>query len=229
MQGALVVDRIVRAGVLLSLVAAAACDGDGLTDTERAFLLPARVGSAGAGIRYLIRTEPGAASVIPEIEKRLTANNAGRVFVERGRVREKRSNVAILADAKDADMAFGIGAPGQSPEAHTGEVRFRTLEEYREQIRQNTRQGLVDIMLMSASTNYQLALAMQSRYDEATLVDEEAGEAKALNNAGYAAMLKKEYNEAEKLFLKAIEVNPSFYRPAYENLQVLYHLRDGNS
>ena len=59
----------------------------------------------------------------------------------------------IIADAKDADMAFGIGAPGQSPEAHAGEVRFRTLREYREQIRQITRQGLVDIMLMSASTN----------------------------------------------------------------------------
>ncbi len=55
-------------------------------------------------------------------------------------------------------MAFGIGAPGQSPEAHSGEVRFRTLEEYREQIRANTRQGLVDIMLMSASTNYKLTL-----------------------------------------------------------------------
>ena len=42
----------------------------------------------------------------------------------------------ILADAKDADMAFGIGAPGQSPEAHAGEVRLRTLAEYREQIRE---------------------------------------------------------------------------------------------
>ncbi|MCI0493001.1 MAG: hypothetical protein L0Z07_08705 [Planctomycetes bacterium] len=62
----------------------------------------------------------------------------------------------ILADAKDADMAFGVGAPGQSPEMHAGEVRFRTLAEYREQIRQITRQGLVDIMLMSASSNYQL-------------------------------------------------------------------------
>lgn len=59
----------------------------------------------------------------------------------------------ILADAKDADMAFGIGAPGQSPERHDGEVRFRTLAEYREQIRQIVRSGLVDIMLMSASTN----------------------------------------------------------------------------
>jgi hypothetical protein len=59
----------------------------------------------------------------------------------------------ILADAKDADMAFGIGAPGLSPESHAGELRFRTLAEYREQIRQVVDQGLVDIMLMSASTN----------------------------------------------------------------------------
>jgi hypothetical protein len=59
----------------------------------------------------------------------------------------------ILADAKDADMAFGIGAPGRSPEAHAGEVRFRTLADYRDQIRQIIDQGLVDIMLMSASTN----------------------------------------------------------------------------
>jgi hypothetical protein len=59
----------------------------------------------------------------------------------------------ILADAKDADMAFGIGAPGKSPEMHAGEGRLRTLAEYREQIRQVVRQGAVDIVLMSASTS----------------------------------------------------------------------------
>ena len=62
----------------------------------------------------------------------------------------------ILADAKDADMALGLGAPGQSPELHAGEVRFKTLEEYREQMRLITRQALVDIMLMSVSSNYAL-------------------------------------------------------------------------
>ncbi len=64
----------------------------------------------------------------------------------------------ILADAKDADMAFGIGAPGRSPEMHAGEVRMRTLAEYRENIRQITQQGLVDIMLMSASTSAALTI-----------------------------------------------------------------------
>jgi hypothetical protein len=67
----------------------------------------------------------------------------------------------IIADAKDADMALGIGAPGQSPEMHSGEVRFRTLEEYRQQMRLITRSGLVDIMLMSASSNYALTFQEQ--------------------------------------------------------------------
>ena len=64
----------------------------------------------------------------------------------------------IIADAKDADMAFGIGAPGLSPERHDAEVRQRTLAEYREQIRQVIRQSVVDIVLMSASTSDQLTL-----------------------------------------------------------------------
>src|SRR5438067_3027480 len=59
----------------------------------------------------------------------------------------------ILADAKDADMALGLGATGRSPEAHAGEARYRSLQEYREQIGQIVAQGLVDIMLMSAHTN----------------------------------------------------------------------------
>jgi hypothetical protein len=59
----------------------------------------------------------------------------------------------IIADAKDADMAFGIAAPGKSPEHYAQEGKFRSLPEFRECIRQVVRQGLVDIMLMSAHTN----------------------------------------------------------------------------
>jgi len=59
----------------------------------------------------------------------------------------------MLADAKDADMAYGISAPGKSPEHYAREGKFRTLAEYREQIRQVIQQNKVDIVLMSASTN----------------------------------------------------------------------------
>ncbi len=64
----------------------------------------------------------------------------------------------IIADAKDADMAYGLSAPGRSPESHAGEARFRTLDEFRQQIREIVAQGLVDIMLTSASTNEVLTI-----------------------------------------------------------------------
>lgn len=57
----------------------------------------------------------------------------------------------IIADAKDADMAFGIGTVGKRADGS-----FKTIPDYHEQIRQIVRQGKVDIMLMSASTNDQL-------------------------------------------------------------------------
>ncbi len=59
----------------------------------------------------------------------------------------------ILADAKDADMAYGLAAPGRSPEHHAHEARFRSLSEYRQLMREVVAQGLVDIMLMSASSS----------------------------------------------------------------------------
>jgi hypothetical protein len=64
----------------------------------------------------------------------------------------------ILADAKDADMALAIGAPGKSPEAHSGELQYRSLAEFRAIIEQIVEQGLIDIMLMSASTSEVLTL-----------------------------------------------------------------------
>src|SRR3712207_712728 len=60
----------------------------------------------------------------------------------------------ILADAKDADMAAGLAAPGK--DAVTG--KLRSLAEYRDQMREVTKQGLVDIMLMSASTSELLTI-----------------------------------------------------------------------
>jgi len=66
----------------------------------------------------------------------------------------------ILADAKDPDMGHGIASTGpRSPERFSPEeFRYRSLEEFRQAIRDVTRQGLVDIMLMSASTNEQLTI-----------------------------------------------------------------------
>jgi hypothetical protein len=64
----------------------------------------------------------------------------------------------ILADAKDADMALSIGAPGRSPESYPGEVRYRTLAEFRAIIEEIVASRLVDVMLMSASTSEVLTI-----------------------------------------------------------------------
>ena len=64
----------------------------------------------------------------------------------------------ILADAKDADMAFGLAAPGLTPGGVAGRGPFRSIHEYRESIRELVAEGLVDIMLMSASTSEVLAI-----------------------------------------------------------------------
>lgn len=64
----------------------------------------------------------------------------------------------ILADAKDADMAFGLPAPGLPSGGDRLNGPFRTLVDFRSHIRDIVAQGLVDVMLMSASTSAVLAI-----------------------------------------------------------------------
>src|ERR1043165_2238711 len=79
----------------------------------------------------------------------------------------------VIADAKDADMAFGVRAPGPrsylslkgerparfSPEIWTrDEFGYRSLPEFLDIIREVVGQGLIDIMLMSAYVSEQLTI-----------------------------------------------------------------------
>ncbi|MEX0331413.1 MAG: hypothetical protein AB3N64_08330 [Puniceicoccaceae bacterium] len=70
----------------------------------------------------------------------------------------------IIADAKDADMAFGVMAPGpnRAGECPHGYDRsqgcYKSLGSYLEQIRAVIKQRLVDIVLLSASNLEKLAI-----------------------------------------------------------------------
>jgi hypothetical protein len=83
------------------------------------------------------------------------------------------SRAFVIADAKDADMAFGVRATGPrsylsgrgerparfSPEIWSrDEYGYRNLPEFLDIIREVVHQGLVDIMLMSAYVNEQLTI-----------------------------------------------------------------------
>lgn len=74
------------------------------------------------------------------------------------RLRENPSSREfILADARDADMAWGVPSPGNIYPAPATGPRWRTMPEFHQQIRAVTRQGLVDIVLASMSTMSLLA------------------------------------------------------------------------
>ena len=66
-------------------------------------------------------------------------------------------------------QAFGVAAPGLKRPTGPGELpRYKTLAEFRDQIRQIVDQGIVDIMLMSASTCDELAI-QEGLFKESTV------------------------------------------------------------
>ena len=75
--------------------------------------------------------------------------------------------------------------------------------------------------LAAAETNLRLTLALRGRYDEAVAGVEAKNLPDALNNAGYAALLRGDYAKARVLFLQAIDASPSFYEPSWSNLRFL--------
>jgi len=66
----------------------------------------------------------------------------------------------VIADAKDADMAFGLTAAGPAPGAPPGAVgagRYRSRSDYLDAMRALVRQGHLDVLLTSASNGERLA------------------------------------------------------------------------
>jgi len=65
----------------------------------------------------------------------------------------------VIADAKDADMAFGVTAPGPRVAGSTGAGpgRYRTRDEYLDATRALVAHGVLDVVLTSASNGERLA------------------------------------------------------------------------
>jgi Flp pilus assembly protein TadD len=88
------------------------------------------------------------------------------------------------------------------------------------------RQALaIDPSAKATESNLRLAIAWQGRYAEALngVPQDEAPD--ALNNVGYIAMMNGDYATAERLFLNALEVSPTFQPEAQSNLDRLRALQ----
>ena len=75
------------------------------------------------------------------------------------------------------------------------------------------------------ANNLRLAIALQGRYEEALAGVADADEADALNNVGYAAMIRGDLGAAGRYLHRAQNVSPSFHAEADRNLRLLETLR----
>src|SRR3954470_19921107 len=113
----------------------------------------------------------------------------------------------ILADAKDADMAFGLASPGKDP--ITGKTR--SLSDYRDQMREIVRQGLVDIMLMSASSSEILTIK-EKLFDRSSVTPavraNDTTDIHLLTGGTYAAEPSRPFRTATIEQIQSGKVNP---------------------
>jgi hypothetical protein len=102
----------------------------------------------------------------------------------------------VIADAKDADMAFGAAAAG--PLAGSGPARYRTRAAYLDAMRALVAAGALDILLTSASNGERLA-ADGSLDDEVTLAvrANDTTDIWNVRGSGYAAVASRPFRSAD--------------------------------
>jgi len=133
---------------------------------------------------------------------------------EEARAAHERA-VALASDEGAALNNFGMSRLSAGDQEEAAALFVRALEASPD--------------LAAAETNLRLALALDGRYDEALAGVDAAEMPDALNNAGYAALLRGDYAQARSLFLRAIDASPDFYEPAASNLRFLSTLEQRQS
>jgi Tfp pilus assembly protein PilF len=80
-----------------------------------------------------------------------------------------------------------------------------------------------------AKMNLRLVLAWQGKYAEARAGVPLEERPIVLNNIGYIAILRGDYDTAESYLNQAINASPSYFAPAQQNLNYLESIRAGNA
>lgn len=79
----------------------------------------------------------------------------------------------------------------------------------------------IDRNLKVAATNIRMTYALRGEYVQALAGVPEAEMPDALNNVGYAAMMRGDYKAAEAYLARALEISPAYHRAAAANLEQL--------
>ena len=126
-----------------------------------------------------------------------------------------------FGDAGDA-YEKAIAIRPNSAEVHNNMgVSLLMQERYKEAGKAFRKTLRLDPALAIAETNYRLTLAWEGKYWQAVANLRKDARLSMLNNVGVIAMRKGDLEEAETLFVQAIEKSPSHYAIAVENLAQL--------
>lgn len=126
--------------------------------------------------------------------------------------------------------ANALKAPGVKPIVFNNRGYSRMLQgRYGDAPADFVRALELDPGLAVARTNLRLALALGGEYRRATEVSGVEDRGTVLNNAGFAAVLRGDYPQAEQLFQQAVDARGSAYGRALENLKMVKALKSGQS
>jgi Flp pilus assembly protein TadD len=182
---------------------------------ERTYLKARALHNAGVALLFTDRAEPAEQELEAAVELDPTSwrawNALGRARDARRAWEEARAAyeraLALAPDEGAVLNNFGMSKLSAGDPEGAAALFVRALEASPD--------------LAAAETNLRLALALGGRYEEALAGVDAKDMPNALNNAGYAALLRGDYAQARILFLRAIDASPGFYEPARANLRFL--------
>lgn len=186
---------------------------------EAAAALPEKRPSAlqGAGIALLQLGRPDEAAA--KLQEATAADaSLWRAFNALGRIYDSRHDWAAAESAYRSAIA---ASPKQAILFNNLGMSYLMQHRFDEAVAQFREAVALDPGLKVAATNIRMAYALQGRYVEALAGVPEKELPDELNNVGYAAMLRGEYDVARAYLSRAIEMSPAYHRQASANLEQL--------
>jgi Flp pilus assembly protein TadD len=143
-----------------------------------------------------------------------------------GQIRDSRQDWAGAARAYEAALAAN---PEAAAVYNNRGMSTMMQENFKAAIRDFERAVNLDPSLEQAQTNLRIALALDGAYIDAFAGVERSRMADMLNNIGYAAMVRGDFEVAESYFVRAMEASPTYHNKAAINLERVRYLQQRQS